>query len=68
MYCAVRSELVKQNQVREQHGGKADVFKVSCRNASFTFTLAKTVYPEIARGLDLAFCLLVECHNNNALV
>ena len=36
------------------------MFQVSCRNASFTFTLTRTVYPEITRGLKLAFCLLVE--------
>ena len=44
------------------------MFQVSCRNASLTFTLTRTVYLEIARSLKLAFCLLVECHNNNAQV
>ena len=36
------------------------MFQISCGNASFTFTLTRTVYPEISRGLKLAFCLLVE--------
>ena len=36
------------------------MFQVSCRNASFILTLTRTVYPEITRGLQLAFCLLVE--------
>ena len=44
------------------------MFQVPCRNANFAYTLARTVYPEIARGLKLAFCSLVECHNNNGQV
>ena len=44
------------------------MFQVSFGNASFTFALTRTVYPEIARSFKVAFCSLVECHNNNALV
>ena len=44
------------------------MFQVSCRNASFTFALTRTEYPEIARSFKAAFCSLVEYHNNNALV
>ena len=60
--------LSSQKQKLSTRTAGVDVFQGSCGNASFAYTLTRTVYPEIARGLELAFCILVECHNNNAQV